>query len=102
MSNQLEVTALPFPLSEPNDVRVVGLIPKARHGKLVLYVGAGVSIDAGLPGGAGLANSFCDRLEAHGIDLPGVDRDDLVAGAEAAVAIGSLPSAQEMAGGGAG
>jgi len=38
-----------------------------------------------------------DRLAAHGINLPGVNHDDLVAVSDAAVAKGSLPEVQEIA-----
>jgi hypothetical protein len=88
---------IPSPLSATNDVRIVGLTPRARDGRLVLCVGAGASLDAGLPSGPGLAHALLDRLAAHGINLPGVNHDDLVAVSDAAVAKGSLPEVQEIA-----
>jgi len=84
------------PLSAPNDLRIVGLMPRARDGRLVLCMGAGASMDAGLPSGAALARAFCDRLSTHGIDLPGVNRDDLVAVSDAAVANGGLLVVQQI------
>lgn len=87
----------PPPLSAPNDLRIVGLTPRARDGKLLLCMGAGASMDAGLPSGTGLANAFCDRLSIHGIDLPGVNRDDLLAVSDAAVTKGGLLAVQDIA-----
>lgn len=85
------------PLSTANEVRIVSLTPRARDGRLVLCVGAGASLESGLPSGPGLANALSDRLAANGIDLPGVDHDDLVAVSDAAVAMGSLLGVQEIA-----
>lgn len=87
----------PLPLSAPNNVTIIALVPRARTGTLVICVGAGASMDAGLPSGARLANAFCDRLASHGINLTGVDQDDLIAVSDAAVAVGSLSAVQEIA-----
>lgn len=68
------------------DARIVGLVDRAAAGQLVIYAGAGLSLDSGLPTGRTLSRAVFTRLTEMGIAIGAIDPDDLVAVADAAAA----------------
>jgi len=88
----------PHFLTAPADARIVGLIGPASNGRLLVYAGAGLSLDSGLPTGAALSQEIHTRLTHMGVSLPEVDSGDLLAVADAAEAEpGGLAAVQSVA-----
>jgi len=77
---------MPEPLSSAPDFHFFGLVSQALADQVVLYVGAGVSVTAGLPTGKDLAKLVHARVESSGVDLTGIATDDLLAIANVAEA----------------
>ena len=67
----------------PIDSRMAGLAQRARTGNLVIYAGAGISFDSGLPSGGALAESIADRYSAYGYSVDPTLKNDLLAVADA-------------------
>lgn len=90
---------MPDPLSSPLDIQAAGLINEALRDNVVLYVGAGVSLSAGLPSGGDLARLVYAQIEGMGVDLTDIAEDDLLAIADAAEAAngGDARAVQEIA-----
>lgn len=90
---------MPEPLSSPLDLPFLGLVARALDDQVVLYVGAGVSVTAGLPSGKELARLVHAKVDSYGVDLTGIDPEDLLGIADAAEAAnGGDPSViQEIA-----
>jgi hypothetical protein len=77
---------MPEPLSSSPDFRFLGLVVQALEDQVVLYVGAGVSVTAGLPSWKELARLVHAKVDSYGVDLTGIDAEDLLAIADAAEA----------------
>lgn len=90
---------MPEPLSSAPELHFSSLASQAMADQVVLYVGAGVSVTAGLPSGSKLAELVHAQVASSGVDLTGVATDDLLAIADAAeYANGGDPSViQEIA-----
>ena len=67
---------------------LVALIGPARAGRLIIYAGAGISIESGLPTAAVLSERLHTRLNNLGFELSGLDPYDLLAVADA---VGTTP-----------
>jgi hypothetical protein len=67
------------------DLRFLTLVDAAKSERLILYAGAGISLDANLPTGAGLSRAIHEHLATMGVMFAGsVDPDDLLSVADAA------------------
>jgi len=76
---------VPKPLSSVPGMTFLSLMSQAQAGEVVLYVGAGVSVGSGLPGGARLSELVYEKVAAAGgVNLDGVSPTDLLAVADAA------------------
>lgn len=78
----------PLALSHPSSAGIGELSALAVEHHLALCVGAGVSIDSGLPSGAAMASEVERRLRDSIRDFPACDPNDLLAVANAAESMG--------------
>ena len=90
---------MPEPLTSAPGLHFLSLVSQALDDQVVLYVGAGISVTAGLPSGKKLAELVHGQVASSGVDLTGVSPRDLLAIADAAEAAnGGDPSViQEIA-----
>jgi hypothetical protein len=70
------------PLSAGPDLRVGSLLGAAIDGHLLIYAGAGISVNSGLPTGARLSMKLHARLTMLGHDLSAIEEWDLLAVAD--------------------
>lgn len=85
-------------LASAADLRIVGLVGAARHRRLLVYAGAGISFGSGLPSGAALSAEIFARLTDLGVAPAGVDSFNLLAVADAVEAqVGGLVALQSVA-----
>lgn len=73
-------------LSTAIEPELLSLVGPARDGTLLVYAGAGISIDSGLPTGATLSYELHRRIALLSIDLDGADEWDLLAVSDAVAA----------------